>query len=552
MSSTLPLVAMDIAVVAVFLLLTSLAVRHRDRPGAVVAALLWLALGGMAAGLALGRVDIVAERTALKTMIVGWIVITPLWTGFVFKHTGRGPPVNSQWSAFAVGYIVLTVVTSLRGAALTGAIGQIVRVGTSILQTALIGVGLFGVFLVVRSTVTYNDLPRGQGVLLSISGLGISLVLFSTSTVSAFNPTTLPWTITGFLGVVAAAFAGGAFPYKLFGETPGAGPLARSSVLEEMSESVIVVDRDDRLVDANAAAERLLGVVVARDAGRPVRSVLGWDPSTVGNETTMVSTPNGRRLDASQSSLANGRGERIGTAFVFQDVTDQQTRKQRLEVLNRVLRHNLRNDLDAIRAFAEALSEGEVEEPMEIAKRIRMTSSDVVDIGTTVERAEGIMTRETLDVQGIDVVELVTDVADHVRTRYDCHIDIASLNDDGSGLCVTTDRGVLQTALIEVVENAVEHTDNEEPTVTIAVDSAEEGVSVAVQDQGPGIPAHERAVVVSGKETPLEHGTGVGLWFVSWAVTRLGGDLSFDDLDSGSRVLIELPDRIPESANGSY
>jgi signal transduction histidine kinase len=253
-----------------------------------------------------------------------------------------------------------------------------------------------------------------------------------------------------------------------------------------------------------------------------------------------VSTPTGRRqFDATRSPLTNRAGERVGTAFVFQDVTDRRTREQRLEVFNRVLRHNLRNDLDAIRAFAESLADEAVDEPAAVATRIRDTASELVEVGTTVERGERVMTRDALDYRTVDLGALAADVARSVRERQDCEIEMSA----GDGPRLTTDRGVLRTALAEVIENAAEHADGEAPTVRIELDATDGGARVAVRDRGPGIPERERAVLVDGEETPLRHGTGVGLWFVSWAVTRLGGTLSFEAAEPGSRVVLEIPDR---------
>ncbi|MEE6208928.1 ATP-binding protein [Salarchaeum sp. III] len=526
-----------------FLLLGGMGVRHRERPEALVITVLWVVLAGLSMLLVLARTNVITGQTVASALLIGWLGIVPLWTGFVFEYTGRGPSLNRQLAFGTVVYVLGTGAASLHGTVLHGPVGLLVRAGTSILQTALIGVGLFGVFLLVRSTATYDDLPRGRSVALAISGLGISVLLFSLSTLSATDPVTFPWTTTGFLTVVAGAFAVSVFQYGLFSETPGAGPLARSSILEEMSDAVLVVDQDDRLVDANNAAERTLGVVVARAAGRPIQSVLGWNPATAVASTATVPTPNGRRrFDASQSSLTNTRGEPIGTAYVFQDVTDEQTREQRLEVLNRVLRHNLRNDLDAIRAFAEALADGDVDDPPAVAERIQRTSSDLVDLGITVERAERILAGDTLHQHEVAVPALVADVADQVHDRADCRIDCVSANESEREPRLTTDRDVLRTALLELVENAIEHTDSDTPTVTITIAQTADGVRISVRDYGPGIPERERAVVQDGEETPLEHGTGVGLWFVSWAVTRLGGELSFRDIESGSCVQLTLPD----------
>ncbi|WP_330995642.1 ATP-binding protein [Halobacterium salinarum] len=64
----------------------------------------------------------------------------------------------------------------------------------------------------------------------------------------------------------------------------------------------------------------------------------------------------------------------------------------------------------------------------------------------------------------------------------------------------------------------------------------------SVKDDGPGIPQTEQQVITSGVETPLKHGSGLGLWIVSWLVTRSNGPLSFNEnTPQGSIVTIHLP-----------
>ena len=82
--------------------------------------------------------------------------------------------------------------------------------------------------------------------------------------------------------------------------------------------------------------------------------------------------------------------------------------------------------------------------------------------------------------------------------------------------------------------------------MTLAVDETAGRVDVTVSDNGPGIPETERAVFRAGSETDLRHGSGLGLWLAYWAVTSVGGDLSFADRDPrGSRVTLSYrhPDR---------
>jgi signal transduction histidine kinase len=99
-------------------------------------------------------------------------------------------------------------------------------------------------------------------------------------------------------------------------------------------------------------------------------------------------------------------------------------------------------------------------------------------------------------------------------------------------------------AVDNLLENAVVHGDSLTPSVSVTVRRRETDgtVDVVVADDGPGIPEQERQVLVDGRETPLEHGSGLGLWLVNWIVSESMGELAFDDNEPrGSVVTISLP-----------
>ncbi|ERH01540.1 MAG: histidine kinase-, DNA gyrase B-, and HSP90-like ATPase [Halonotius sp. J07HN6] len=72
-------------------------------------------------------------------------------------------------------------------------------------------------------------------------------------------------------------------------------------------------------------------------------------------------------------------------------------------------------------------------------------------------------------------------------------------------------------------------------------DREEEWIDIVIADNGPGIPTQERNTIETGDETPLQHGTGLGLWLVYWAISLLGGDVRIDQSSSGTRVTLTLP-----------
>ena len=82
----------------------------------------------------------------------------------------------------------------------------------------------------------------------------------------------------------------------------------------------------------------------------------------------------------------------------------------------------------------------------------------------------------------------------------------------------------LSKVLTELVENAVSAGASQ---VTLAVIPAEdeERVNVEVRDDGTGLPETEVQVLQQASESPLEHGSGFGLWMVNWLVTEMGGEV---------------------------
>ncbi|WP_458207657.1 sensor histidine kinase [Haladaptatus sp. NG-SE-30] len=104
----------------------------------------------------------------------------------------------------------------------------------------------------------------------------------------------------------------------------------------------------------------------------------------------------------------------------------------------------------------------------------------------------------------------------------------------------------LDTVVSEVLENAAEHNDTDSPDDTISVTTVDsnrgEWVEITVTDDGPGIPKEEQSVLSEGRETALQHGSGLGLWLTNWVVGKFGGELTFSvNQPRGSVVTMRLP-----------
>lgn len=219
------------------------------------------------------------------------------------------------------------------------------------------------------------------------------------------------------------------------------------------------------------------------------------------------------------------------------------TRERLITVLNRVLRHNLRNGMNVIHGTAGLLVDELNGSGQAKAERIVTQSNDLIVLGEKARTLESIVSDGTVP-EARDVIPLVSEVAAELRERFPS-ADIPVATPDQQEAVATRD---LRTALYELGENAIKYS-GDDPTVEFSVDRPAENaemVVVTVEDDGPGLPEHEQQILHGRRETPLEHGSGLGLWIVYWVVTQSGGRITVDAND-GTTIYIHLPD--PDSVD---
>ncbi|MBX0287040.1 PAS domain S-box protein [Haloarcula salinisoli] len=213
-----------------------------------------------------------------------------------------------------------------------------------------------------------------------------------------------------------------------------------------------------------------------------------------------------------------------------QDVTEQQRITRLVELLNRVLRHNLRNELTVIEGYTDFIHESP--EGMDIQAKIRRPLRRLVSLSERARELEKIA-KAAREPDRIDPTELLSGVADQHREGATVDISV----DTDRDICAGTE---LETAIDELVTNAVTHDPDDHTTVSLSARDDGDWVVVTVADDGPGIPPMEVAVVEAGQETPLEHGKGLGLWLVNWVVTQYGGSFQLS-VDDGTVATLRLP-----------
>jgi signal transduction histidine kinase len=219
-------------------------------------------------------------------------------------------------------------------------------------------------------------------------------------------------------------------------------------------------------------------------------------------------------------------------------------RESQLRVLNRVLRHNLRNDMSVVVAHADTLLQDDLEaETREKVTTIRHTATGLIE---TSEHAraiyEELLSNEDRDSRPVDLVAVVATSTDDLRAAHpeasiETRLPDAAWVEDGEATPIVVE---------ELCRNGLVHNDlpPADRELQVEVGNRDDGtVELHVIDNGPGLPAGE-VELLTGKreETEVDHGSGLGLWLVQWLVDQRGGSISLRRRgDRGTSVTVRVP-----------
>ncbi|ELZ27305.1 PAS domain S-box [Halogeometricum pallidum JCM 14848] len=250
-------------------------------------------------------------------------------------------------------------------------------------------------------------------------------------------------------------------------------------------------------------------------------------------------------------------GEEIRAAMILsQDITERVRReedleheRERLELMNRLIRHNLLNSLNVVDArleFVEEKVDASVAEHLATARK--RTDSMIELVQTIRSLMNAIVEADGVMLESVSLDECIRAKLTATRELY----PDAELAYEGP-----TDVTVVANELLgEVVENllvnAVQH--NDKPTPKVTVDAVVDGetVTLVVSDNGPGVdPDLESRVFDKGAKGFESPGTGFGLHLVREIVEAYGGDVSVENRPEGGATFRVVLPRASDDPDGA-
>ena len=329
-----------------------------------------------------------------------------------------------------------------------------------------------------------------------------------------------------------------------------------SAVLDTMADGVVLVRSEGRIEEMNGAAGALLGLKPEGARDRPfmevvrdhdLRLLMTRALDSRQQERDEVELLNNRRFVSAIATPLAG-SESTAVLLTLHDLTLQrQVETTRREFVSNVS-HELRTPLSSVKALAEALQTGALDDPDTARDFVRRIHGEADRMSALVEELLELSRlesgRTTLAMDTVDLAALARDEIEAFQLRAEAVGAALEARLPDAPALVRGERDRLRQVLVNLLDNALKFTPSG-GAVTLAVRTAAGGVEVSVQDTGAGIPAEhlphvfERFYKVD--RARRDGGTGLGLAIVRHIVEAHGGTARVESREGeGTTVSVML------------
>lgn len=213
--------------------------------------------------------------------------------------------------------------------------------------------------------------------------------------------------------------------------------------------------------------------------------------------------------------------------------------QDKLIILNRILRHDVRNDLNVVIGMLDLLEDEVDGEGQEFLERADRAASDAVELTDEARRFVEVVGDEDRELEPTSVADVLTDQATYLRDTFPEALTLVEgpLTD----VEVLADE-MFPTVIRNIMTNAVQHNRGEEPIVRLSTDVRRNSVVIAIADNGPGVPDEmKESIFGRGNHDDDTGGTGIGLYLANVLVDAYDGEIWVEDREpTGAKFCIEL------------
>ncbi len=341
----------------------------------------------------------------------------------------------------------------------------------------------------------------------------------------------------------------------------------QQAVFESMSEGVIAVDKEERLISTNKAAAKLFNIETTQAPGRTIQEVIrntelqqliltvleGYE--SIKSEITLWSKGE-CFLQVNGTVLKDSQGETIGVLVVINDITRlRQLENYRRDFVANVS-HELRTPLTSIKGYIETLLDGAVDDKPTAMRFLAIIDRQAESLRAIVEDLLSLARLEQEEDKSPVILEegLIKNLLNsaiqvclpkaaekNIKISLNCQENIkARFNSQ-----------LLEEAVVNLIDNAIKYSDTEKgiaKEIHVIAGRTDSWITITVQDQGRGIKVEhlprifERFYRVDKARSRKQGGTGLGLSIVKHISRVHKGSVTVEsEVGKGSRFSIHIP-----------
>jgi PAS domain S-box-containing protein len=362
-------------------------------------------------------------------------------------------------------------------------------------------------------------------------------------------------------------------------------PVARDRVIEEIEAGMLVMDRNNRIVDINPAACQLTGWTARESIGQPAATILANWPAAITQdrqivasheELTIVAGARAQYLDLRISPLRTYAGHLSGRVIVVHDITKRKEAevalahaKETAEAASRArsaflanMSHELRTPLTIILGLSELLDVGEygalTPEQKEVLDRIMRSCQDLLSlINHVLDMSKIEAGKLELHLEDVDIIALVDAVVARLGPLIEGQGNTLAVQYPMGLGAMRTDATRLRQVLFNLLHNANKFTTRGRISLNVTIEAASSAngtplpmqlVVFQVSDTGIGMTPEQQQQLfrpfrqADSSTTRKYGGTGLGLALSRSLCQMLGGDIQVQSaLGQGSTFTVRLP-----------
>jgi two-component system phosphate regulon sensor histidine kinase PhoR len=328
------------------------------------------------------------------------------------------------------------------------------------------------------------------------------------------------------------------------------------TVLQKMTDGVLIVDELGRVQLVNPAAFKMFSISVPNPIGKPLIEVVRhhqpeemWQRCRTTGEAQMVDFEVGHRLSLEGIATSLSPAITGSTLLLFQDLTHQrQTEAMRRDFISNVS-HELRTPLAALKALTETLQSGALEDPPAAHRFVEQMETEVDSLSLMVNELLELSRIESgrvpLNVEPTPPLNIVNPAVERLQLQAERAGLTLSIECADDLPLVRADSTRVQQVVVNLLHNAVKFTPKG-GRVTVSVTKQDRDILFAISDTGIGIAAEDLPRIFERfykvDRSRATSGTGLGLAIARHLVEAHGGKIWAESkVGKGSTFYFTIP-----------